>query len=318
MRGLIHTIVKYTLGAVAVFAVGPVAGKLMGLVQGPGGNGPGAMSLGSGGGGGGGGGISNALGHTGLLSVNPAMGLAVGIGCVVLAGLMGVLAARITHLRWAMLCGGAVLAWAAAQSGTLDSVLRANGPGGAMMKLAIETGVLALATAGAVVAMSLVARPSASARPGDVGTEPHNRGRAISAADGLGVGLGLLCGALGVYLVSQNMLKGQAIAGVAVGAAAAGLAARIMGIRCQPASMVLGVCLTGVVAPIVLGFNSTGVKLLLEANGGTISPLLRPMPLDWAAGALLGLPLGLSYGLPQAPVPDAPRPGDQPMAVAVS
>jgi len=78
------------------------------------------------------------------------------------------------------------------------------------------------------------------------------------------------------------------------------------------------VCLTGVVAPIVLGFGSTGVKLLLEANGGTISPLLRPMPLDWAAGALLGLPLGLSYGLPQATVPDASRPGDQAVAVAVS
>jgi hypothetical protein len=69
---------------------------------------------------------------------------------------------------------------------------------------------------------------------------------------------------------------------------------RLASQQVSPTVMFAGVMLTSVIGPIgAVLLHPAGVGPAQAALAGTLFPLARPMPLDYLAGALIGLPLGL-------------------------
>ena len=97
-----------------------------------------------------------------------------------------------------------------------------------------------------------------------------------------------------VWLLLFNELKGQAIAATTLGAIAAGMIGRSLSPHSQPILLFA--------APVV--FGALGYAIALTMVSGPIDEmfvvnalprLARPMPLDYAAGALMGVAIGLGW-----------------------
>jgi hypothetical protein len=97
-----------------------------------------------------------------------------------------------------------------------------------------------------------------------------------------------------VWLLLFNDLKGQAIAATTIGAVVAGMAGRLLSPQTQPILLFA--------APVV--FGALGYAIALTMFSGPIEELFvadmlpriaRPMPLDYAAGALMGVAIGLGW-----------------------
>lgn len=268
-----HAVEKWSLILGALFIVGPLAWLLTGTLHGPDG------------------------GHTTspLLSNSPVAGLLralVGLG---LAAAVGWVVARRVTVGWGLFCTGMVLAWAAWGTGTVDGVLRVSPEKSTLWSLAVEGLVLAIPA----VAIGWWITRSHTDHESSAFADRYDRPVNPVALNGGAVVVSLLGGLLGAWLVAQNTLKGQTVLAAAVGAAFAGMAASSAGSfslsRPHPAALVAGIVLLAVAGPALgamLGPN--GTSLVMAANGGSLFAPARVMPLDWIAGAFLGVPVGLS------------------------
>jgi len=97
-----------------------------------------------------------------------------------------------------------------------------------------------------------------------------------------------------VWLLLINDLKGQSIAAVTIGSILAGMGGRLLSPRIQPILIFAAPLLAGALAHAIAVTMMDGTaQEMLVAN--TLPRIGRPMPLDYVAGALMGVAIGLGW-----------------------
>jgi len=248
-----RTILKWTLLAIAGAILGPIAYHLIGATPAPDG--------------------SRAV--TALLSASPVRSTLLTALCLVMAGAIGVLTARLVSVRSGMFASGLVLIWAAASGGHLEAIIRRTHSGSSLVALAAEGALLG--AAGILIAWLITRRSSGASADG--------------AAAPLGPALGIVVGAIAGWAVARSGMTGQTIAA----AAAAGLFGTLVGTVVDQRSALwtyasIAVVL-GLVGPLIAKFT-LGDRLVEAVYAGTVSALAWPAPMDWLAGVLIGVPMG--------------------------
>jgi hypothetical protein len=97
-----------------------------------------------------------------------------------------------------------------------------------------------------------------------------------------------------VWLIAQSPMKGQVIAATIVGSIAAGFVGRMIAPTVQPVLLFASVCVFGALGQWVAGLWLPEDPIAIVA-AGTVPHLMLPLPIDYAAGALIGIPIGLSW-----------------------
>ena len=185
---------------------------------------------------------------------------------------------------FALGCGLTVLAM---RSATAQEIAFS---GGSLGLLAVETGIWAALVLAAAVAVVLVAGPWLEPAPA------HERLRPCDWLSGPAF-LSLLCGSVVlpvVLLGAQSHMKGQVLATVWLGSVAVGMAGRFVARRAQPVLVFAAPCLFGVIGHLI-GLAMTDGALDVAFVKGSMSPLSLPMPIDYAAGSLLGVSAGVGW-----------------------
>lgn len=254
-----------------------------------------------------------------------AAGLAIGVVVVVLLGGMGMLVARLTSLRWGVFVAGVAAAWAAAGvggggggssgggGGALADVLR-TAPASALGSLAVEGFVLGAVLVVGVIGMHWAAgrRPGGDHDPARAGwrggdhahrAHAHHRDETWAARVGLAdlatsVAVAVAAGFIVPALVAQSGLKGQTVAGALLAGLLAATAGSFLSRRWghSPIGPAVGLAIVAGAAPLVASLMVPAGSLVRLANDGSILAAAKALPLDWVAGALLGIPLGLAWG----------------------
>ena len=190
-------------------------------------------------------------------------------------------AARVSRAGVGLLAGGLVVVWADLQSANLDQLLTAVRDGSVLISLAIE-GAIVLAVGLAIVLASYRGAGDPIATLG-----VRKAGKPVSVP---GLVTGLVGAATLATLLAANPLKLQCIVAATAAGAAAGVAVRLSmpDWAAGPGVLILGVL--AILAPLA------GWSMVADPVGGHTAsdmiPIAKIMPLDWLAGALIGVPIG--------------------------
>lgn len=252
---------------VAFWGLGPLAMMLMGHVRAPDG-GPEA---------------------TLLLSESPAMALGAAAVVFALAAGAGAVGSWAFGVRSGLFAAGMVLVWPAWESGTVMGLLRRTQSGGSLGTLQFEGLLVAFATC--MVAI-VVARTDRGAKLTLSGTEAGLRG--IRMNDLVGPIVGLVAGGFGAAACARTEMPGQVIASAFVAGLLGTLASTLFNPRMNPAGVLMGLSLLAFIGPLS-GKVLDGTEAVRHVYEGTIIPLARLTPMHWAAGLLLGVPVGASW-----------------------
>jgi len=257
-----HWILRWTLITLALLLIGPVAGHAAAAIPS----------------------LDGGTEATALVSRSPVAGLGLTLAALALASAWGLLGARFFGARTGLFLAGLVLAWSAGRGATVVGLVRVTGESSVFIRLAIEGGLLLLISAAMSWAICLVGK-----------AEQRDESAPLAHIDTLyGLIAALLTGALAAWALAREPLHGQALAaGVAAGVAAATIG-RLIGQRAHPVIFVPAVMLLGVIGPIA-AMQLGGANLVerVFANRAPALGLLTPM--DWLAGAFLGVPMGLAW-----------------------
>src|SRR5688572_2029687 len=109
-------IVRWAFYLAALLVFGPLAGMLLGGLRG----------------------VDGSPDATPLVSTSPALGVALGLGALAIAMVLGAAAARLVGPMAGMTTAGLVVAWASWRTGTVDELVRTAGSGQPLIRLAIE------------------------------------------------------------------------------------------------------------------------------------------------------------------------------------
>ncbi|MEM9066616.1 MAG: hypothetical protein AAGB51_14150 [Planctomycetota bacterium] len=218
----------------------------------------------------------------------------------------GRIVARLTDPAAATGCCGVVLAWAAFRSGSITDIYASGSTG--PFALAIEgvlVGLLALLCLSSVTAASVAAYPDLRLHPGQVFRHTaRNIGATLTPVGLMCAGASAVVVLLIASLIAVEGLSGQTFAAAMVASIAAGAASRVVaGLRSVEAPLcasVLGVAIAAGLAPILGSFIGSG-SIAELARSGELLGAARLGPLDFAAGAMLGAPLGARWYGASAP-----------------
>lgn len=269
-----HTLYRWLLLLLAMFVLGPIAGMMAGSLR--------ATD----------GGPQTSL----LVNDSLVMGLLVTLGVFFLAAVAGIAGSFISGLRHGMLCTGLVLAWAAWGMGQIDRILHHTQSASTMYALSAEgvlVGMLSVALAAVLV---LIARQPAlepELAPHHHTPEPRSL---VDKATPMALAASLVVAGIIAWLVAQDTLKGQTFAAAALAGMFGATAGRLTASAASALTFVLAIALLAIASPLIAAFmHSSPIGPTRAALAGTMFPLARLLPLDWAAGAFVGIPLGLSW-----------------------
>ncbi len=279
---MLHGALRWLLPLVALLVFGPVAWMLTGHLRGP--DGSDHASL--------------------LLSTTPLKGITLGVLALVLAGGVGLITARLIGASYGLFATGLVLAWAAWGTGDIDAIARAQSAyaGGApsatsfFLRLSLEAAILLPLAVAIAITIFYYARESAHT------ADPHpfrpfaNRFQpTLWLQERAAIGLAAACvaGAVVAWLIAQESNKGQTFAAAAFAGLLGAVAGRLGANRASGAVFIAAPALLAVIGPILALLMGGGT--LHTATSGTLFNLARPLPLDWLAGAFVGVPIGLSW-----------------------
>ncbi len=266
MKRAMKVILQWVFAAIAALVVGPLAGLATAANTGVDGSPDATMFLGSSL-------AAGVLGHAAALA---------------LAGGFGLLTARVISGRFGLFTAGVVLTWAAARTGRVEAIITAQPDASTLTTLAFEGALLAAAAAGLAW---LVCR--------DAHQEKHSAyEKPISGETVLALAAALVAGGIGAWLAARDDLKGQTIAAAWVAGALGATLARVLAHRSAGWVVVLGVCLCAVAGPLLAsGASIEALRLHLYSGtiNGSLASLVRIAPLDWIAGAFMGVPVGMSW-----------------------
>ena len=228
-------------------------------------------------------------GPTVALAARPAVAIPILLGTLVATLFIATLVGKAINAVVGLFVLGVGMAVLTMQCGTIaDVVFMGSGQVG----LAVETAVWA----GVVLILAAVVFFFSGPLP-DVPVENLNdalKPSAIFSPAALkSVCAGLLVLPV-VWLLMINDLKGQAVAATTVGSILVGMGGRLLSPRTQPILLFAAPVLAGALghAIAVAMMNGTPEEMFV-AN--TLPRIGRPMPLDYVAGALMGVAIGLGW-----------------------
>lgn len=255
-------LIRWTLIILAVFLVGPIAGLATGAIPALDG-GPAASAL---------------------VTRSPIAGIGLTLGAVTIAALWGLLGARLFGARTGLFLAGLVMLWGAGQGATVAGLMRVDGDAGVFTSMAIE-GVILLVVGGALSwAICLVGRADEQDYAEPITHIDHVY--ALIAA--------VLAGGLAAWLIGREGLKGQALAAATAAGVGAATVGRLIGQRAKAMIFVPAVMLLAVIGPIA-AMQLAGGNAVERVFENRFSALGLLTPMDWLAGALLGVPMGLAW-----------------------
>jgi hypothetical protein len=250
-----------------------------------------------------------------LVNGHLSQGLIAGLAVFAAAAVVGLAGSHFLSLNTGMWSAGLVLAWGAwaegaTDGGTLENIVRRAGGGKDLLTLAVEGLAVTLLGAALTWAMVKVAHRAQQPSAVDAKTGAAKAGAAAPAliyGEGDGKPMPALVGAFVVaaagaglvaWLFAVSGVKGQTVAAALLGAIAAGAAAQTAanakGYHVTPVTPILGVALAALAGPVI-AMTMHGAKLIDVVYSGNVFSLARPLSLDWAAGAILGVPIGLGW-----------------------
>ncbi len=114
-----------------------------------------------------------------------------------------------------------------------------------------------------------------------------------------------------VWLIARSELKGQVLAAVVLGSMLVGLCGRFLSPYSQPRLLVAAPCLFGALGHVI-GMVLLKQPLVEAYVTQSIPALSLPMPIDYAAGSLLGVSMGLGWAksFQQQEQEQEPEPGN--------
>jgi hypothetical protein len=225
-----------------------------------------------------------------LLSPGLGMALAITLAVLLIAAAVGVVASRFCGPRVGLLAAGLPLVWAALGMGTISDLLKAaeaveRSGSSVLWTLSIETALLGVAVC-VIAYLVYLASPDEWRR--DV-SQPFGIPSAVGLLASLVV-TGLL-----VWVIARSDLPGQVMAACWIGGMLGGMVGRVAAPHASTLAFVAGIVLLGVVGQIV-GAVTEGPQALIESNAGRLWELSRPLPLTYAAAALVAAPAGSAWG----------------------
>lgn len=284
-----QTTTRWSVHLLALCALGPLAGLLIATLR------------------------ASDGGHDTSLLVNttPALGIIYGLAAFLLAGLIGVVGARFVtrndhdgnprpDARAGLFAAGITLTWAAGRSGRVDVLIRSADSAGPMTVLAIEgaiVGVLGVLLAAVIYGVGKPEEQVAGeAKPSTIAAIKGAIKRTIMAPGvQVAVPIATVVGAAGAWIAAASPLKGQTIGAAFVAGILAGGAGRVADQRTPAQSFMLCIGVLAVVGPLSIFVFQRGVDPVEAAVQGTIFSVAQIAPLDWVAGGLLGVPLGVAW-----------------------
>lgn len=298
---MIHATLRWALYFTAILVAGPIAASLIAPLRGPGG----------------------ATEATVLTSTAPLAGILAIVVAAAIAAVMGVVTARLVQsMRAGMIAAGLVLIWVAFESARMDDMVRAWRSAQPLWLAAGEgiiVGALLIGVAALVVLVG--GRGGGDDEAGHAhGAKPVPIARRLfgsnMAESIMAVGAGVLAGGAAAFFVAVTPLKGQAIAAAIVGSLTAAAAGRLIEHRAPlvllmipPAILaVLGPALGALLAGAGIGAGSADSGIVGTVYRGGLFPLAYITPLDWLAGALPGVPLGVAWAASMVEKRSAPAP----------
>lgn len=238
-----------------------------------------------------------------LLSDSPLRGLLIGAAVSFAALLAGVLASRWFSLGTGLACAGFLFAWSSWHLGTVEGIIRTSGGQVNLLTLALEAALFGLAAIGIGAACT---KAAAKAQPATDGTPKGLTGLlARSVPEGsngmpviAAVVVGAISGGLTAAILSVNGLKGQSLCAATLGGLVCGLvsshAATASKVTLHPAAPMMGMLLVAILSPVATSVMQ-GKHLLELMYADQLVTLARPLPIDWVAGMLLGVPVGMGW-----------------------
>lgn len=230
---------------------------------------------------------------TPILSNAPLLGVISILLIATVAMVGGAITARFTAPGPGRTFAGLCVGWAAMRTAGSWTLLDIQG-GGAVVPLAIEGLLVAIAGAAVVVGLR-------------VGGEPASRDSlksdlriAVGSPNAwIGIVVGVAAGIVGTVLVAIDGGRGQCLAGGFFGAVLAAVAVQLAApmitaeqARLRASAAVLALM---VVAPLSLLFMPGGDSVAQAARAGTLVGPGLVLPLDWLVGILLGVPTGMAW-----------------------
>ena len=272
---MLHSILRWAGPLLALLAVGPIAGWLTYSLRAPDG------------------GPETTL----LLSSSMSKGLAVGVGVVLLAILTGAAIARLVAPRSGLFSAGLVLVWGAWGLGRVDQVLARIPQKQTLYTISIEAAVVGLlAVVGAIVILRIRPMVELHAVAADHPAHADEPTKLVDSSTPAAFIAAAAAAALAGWLLAQDTLKGQTFAAAVVGGVFAAVAGRMASQRVSAAVFIAGIAALAVVSPTLATFmHPSSLGPANAARAGTLLALARPLPLDWLAGAFVGVPLGLAW-----------------------
>ncbi|MEL7483451.1 MAG: hypothetical protein AAFN41_03760, partial [Planctomycetota bacterium] len=213
-----------------------------------------------------------------LVTQTPLLGAACALGVALIASFAGLLGVRIGTPNVGLFSAGIVLCWASARSGRVDEIIAVS-RSSPFHRFVLEGLLVALV---ALILIETIRRFRRHTPP-----EPP----LLLSARALGVGV--IGAAFTAWLIAADAAKGQAIA--------AAVAAGIMGAALSRMMLVSVPPRIIAVVPVVLGILSPLIAMVITDDAvrssfeGTLFRLALITPLDWLAGGLIGIPLGLAW-----------------------
>lgn len=280
---MLNAILRWIMPLVALLGLGLAAGALVANLHAV--DGSGAVTF-----------LVNARLTSGLLAL---------AGTLVLALLAGTVSAMLIGTRSGLFCAGMVVLAAASQMGKTDDILGAYPSTRTMWLFAAEAGVLAVGgLAIALVVLRMRVKPIGT--PRDLSTPEarliadrlaQREPLAIRDSNALSAFAAAAIACAGVvWVIGQDTLRGQVLAATIIGALVAAVVARMVSQRVSPMLIFAGVLAVGVAGPIVCAFvNTSSLGPAPAALAGKLFALARPVPADYLAGALIGVPMGLTW-----------------------
>lgn len=262
-----RTVTRWVLLLAAFWVLGPVALMIMEGVRAPDG-GPQASLL---------------------LAESPMRALAAAAAVFVIAGIAGVIGGRLFGVRTGFFSAGLVLVWPAWELGTVLGIVRREQSVSAFASLRLEGVLVALATIAAGFAIGRFSREAPAAPAG----KPAIRAK-FAAGDFMGPGAGLIAGAVAATACARTEMPGQAIAAAFAAGVLGALVAAMLSVHLRPAWVLAGLALLAFIGP-ASGAMIDGSQAVAHLYSGTITPLARLTPMHWAAGLMLGVPIGCSW-----------------------
>lgn len=236
-----------------------------------------------------------------FVNATPAIGLGLGLALLVASGVYGLMCARLVDPRTGTLSAGFLVSWAAWRTGNMELLLRFEPGSGTLYRLCLEA--IVVCTAAGAVALLIAGAARADHQPthGDL---PGPHFGSVHRIVRPPVAVAIVAGAAGALVVAHvvafNPLRGQALMAGVLGSIAAGAVTRLV-IRAwvneeaPSAAPYAAIVVAAAVAPLI-GLVLPGPSgLETAAVQGTLIGPLKVQPLDWAAGMLIGTPMGLAW-----------------------